>query len=198
MHLAVIDDPDPIRQLFCLFQVMGRQDDRLAARPQLTHIGPEIAAELHIHPGRRLIQEHAIPVVGERLRDHETPPHAAREGARVRLPLVEEAERAQQLDDALLTQRDAEIAGLEAQGLFDREKGIEVDLLRDEADDAPGLPVIRRHIAATDQHFAGGPADQSGHDANEGRLAAPFGPRSAKISPFSISRETSSSAVNAP
>ena len=90
--------------------------------------------------------------------------------------------------------RHAEVAHLEAQHLARREEGIEVHLLRHQADLPP-----RRHRVAHDvvaEHAAVPPVGRARPQTIEIQvvLPAPLGPSSAKISPGSIGRLTPRSA----
>ncbi len=61
---AIGDDPalaeqdDPVGVGVRLFEVVGREQDRPAALGVAPNGGPEVAATLHIHPGRGLVEGH--------------------------------------------------------------------------------------------------------------------------------------------
>src|SRR3954452_764985 len=86
------------------------------------------------------------------------------------MALVEETEGGEDLYQPLFRELDPEVAGLEPKRLLDGEEGIEVDLLRDEADGAAGDPVVALHVVAQDLHDAGGLLRCAGDEADEGGL----------------------------
>ena len=136
-ELAAIDDGDAIGELLGLFEVVRGEHDRRAFGAQLAHVGPQILAQRDVDAGGRLVEERDARAMHERLGDEQAPPHAARQLARGDVGLVRQRHRRQQLVDARLRRRHAEVAHLEAQHLARREEGIEVDLLRHQPDDAP-------------------------------------------------------------
>ena len=76
--LAAVDDRDPLGELVGLLEVVGGQEDRLAALGrQPRDLRPYVRADLGIEPGGRLVEEQHRGVVDERHRDVETALHAA-------------------------------------------------------------------------------------------------------------------------
>src|SRR5207248_935318 len=77
--------------------------------------------------------------------------------------------------DARGIQPYAEIAGLEPERLLDGEEGVEVDLLRDQADGAAGELIVAHDVAAEHLHGAFAGERGSRHQADQRRLPGPVG-----------------------
>ena len=168
---AVLDDPDPLGQLLRFFEVVGGEHDRRSLGSELADVGPEIAAQLHVDAGGRLVEEEDSRAVDQGLGDEEPALHAAGERPRIGGALVEEAKGGEDLDQPLLGKLDPEVACLEAERLLDREEGVEVDLLRYQADRAAGEAVVALDVVAEHFHGACGLLGGAGDQADERRLA---------------------------
>ena len=91
--LTMVDDRDLIAEFLRLFQIVGRQDDGCAGLVQRAHIGPELAAQLHVHARGRLIQDQNRRCMDQCFRHHETSLHAAGQLADIGIFLVQQAHR---------------------------------------------------------------------------------------------------------
>ena len=77
--LALVDDPDPVREDVRLLEVLRRQEDGDAFLPaQAGDLLPERRAALRVETGRRLVEEEDARHVDEREREVEAALHPAR------------------------------------------------------------------------------------------------------------------------
>src|SRR6266566_4477048 len=77
--LAFVDDADVVG-LFGLLEVMGREEDRRAARaPHFAEVFPQRAAGRDIEAGRGLVEEQDLRIVKQAAHDLELAPHASGE-----------------------------------------------------------------------------------------------------------------------
>jgi hypothetical protein len=127
-----------------------------------------------------LVQHDDRRLVHQRLRHQHPALHAARELAHVGRGLVGQAQALQQLVDPGLVVLDAEVARLDAQRFAHIEEGVEHQLLRHDAELAPGLGIVALHVEAMDADGAGRGARQAGEHADERGLACAIGPEQAE------------------
>jgi hypothetical protein len=104
------------------------------------------------------------------------PPERERAG----IGLVGEAHRVEDLGRAALGPGHAVEAGLELQRLAGREEGVEVQLLRDDADGAAGAARVAVDVDAEDPCRARGLHHEAGQDVDEGGLARAVGAQEAE------------------
>ena len=100
--VAVVDDPDPVREHVRLLEVLRRQEDGdavLAGEPG--DLVPRGRAALDVEPGRRLVEEEDPRPVHEREREVEPPLHPARVAADLAIGRLVEADAVEQLLRAL-------------------------------------------------------------------------------------------------
>src|SRR5690606_40202307 len=100
--------------------------------------------------------------------DEEPPLHPAGERAGAGLALGQEVQGPEDLDELLLLEADAEIAGLIAEGLFDREERVVVDLLRHEPYNLTRLVILAPHVPTQDRGRARG-GNHETRDASDER-----------------------------
>jgi hypothetical protein len=120
-------------------------------------------------------EEQHLRRVHQRLPDEEPPLHPARERPRVGPPLPDEVERRQDLEEPLLAEPHAEVAGLDAQRLLDGEERVEVDLLRYYPERTPGEAVVGHHVPPEHPHLALACSQQAGDDRDERGLPGAVG-----------------------
>ena len=95
---AAIDDRQMGRELVCLLEVVGRQQDGLAVLTgERRDLVPHRGADLGIEPGRRLVEKQHRWVVDQRHCDVEPALHPARVAARDPVGRIREPEPLQQL-----------------------------------------------------------------------------------------------------
>jgi hypothetical protein len=75
---ALVQDRDPVGELFGLVQVLGGEQHRRAALGELLDGLPHLDARLRVEPGRRLVEEDDRRVPDEAHRDVEAAAHATR------------------------------------------------------------------------------------------------------------------------
>src|SRR5262249_49634344 len=87
-----------------------------------------------------------------------------------------EIEMLHHLVDPGVVRADAEVARLQPQRLAHGEKGIEHQLLRHHAEQAPGAAVVPRHVGAQGARRSGVGPGEAGDHVDERRLAGAVGP----------------------
>src|SRR5262245_2594903 len=170
---AAVDDGDMPAQALGLLQVMGREDDRGAALVDLAQEAPHAAADLDVDARGRLVEDQELRLVHERARDHQSPLHAAGQGARDVVTLVPELQLAQVLLGARdgLPARNAVEPGLVRDDREHLLELVEVDLLRHEADAGLGAVHLPVDVVAEHGDRAARFLDQGHDDADRGGLA---------------------------
>ena len=174
-QLAMVDDGDPVAQLFGFLQIMGGQHHGHAALVELGHIFPQLLAQFDVHTGRRLVQDDDRRRMHHGLRYKEPPLHAAGQGARIGLRLVLQMHRAQQRVGLAFCLGHAVQPGLQIQRLARREEGIEHDLLRHDTDRRLGVARIFVDVEAPDAGMARRLVDQPRQDVDQRGLARAIG-----------------------
>ena len=119
-----------------------------------------------------------------RLGDQQPPLHSARQRARMRIALVGEAHRLEQLLAAAVRLGDAVEPALVLEHLERGEEGIEEDLLRNDADRALGVAVIAVDVEPPDRRAAGGLGDQPRQNVDQRRLSRAVRAEQAEDLPF--------------
>ena len=164
------------QRLLGFLEIMGGQDDRHALAVELPDIGPELLAKLDVDSGGRLVEDEDGRRMDHRLGDQQPPLHSAREGARIGLGLVLEADRAEQLLGPPPRLGHAVEAGLDLERLARREEGVEDQLLGDDPDRHLGVARVLLDVEAPDGDAAAALVDQAGEDVDQGRLAGAVRP----------------------
>ncbi|KAG1389897.1 hypothetical protein G6F59_015386 [Rhizopus arrhizus] len=147
---------------------MRGEDDRGAGRVDLLEHAPHVAADLDVHAGGRLVQDQQARAGHHRARDHQPALHAAGQRAHVVVGLVGQAQVEQDLVDPVVVVAQAEVAGLDAQGLAHREERVVDQLLRHDAQRAPRRLVVGHDVVATDGGAPGRGVRQAGKDGDQG------------------------------
>ncbi|KAG1175560.1 hypothetical protein G6F35_016555 [Rhizopus arrhizus] len=145
---AALEHGDAAAQGFRFFQVVRGQHDRVAGLVQARDEFPQGAAQ-------RLRHQHAAL-------------HAAGQRAHVVVGLVGQAQVEQDLVDPVVVVAQAEVAGLDAQGLAHREERVVDQLLRHDAQRAPRRLVVGHDVVATDGGAPGRGVRQAGKDGDQG------------------------------
>ena len=128
---------------------------------------PERLTQFHVHTGRRLVEHDHRRLVHQGLSHQHTPLHAARELSHVGLRLVGQTQARQQLVNPVVVAFDAEVTGLDAQGLAHCEKRVENQLLRHHTQLTPGQCIVGDHVAAVHQNPSTGSARKTGQNADQ-------------------------------
>src|SRR5436189_1947454 len=145
--LSLAQDGDAVGKLLDLVQVVRRQQDRLAERPQRADRAPGPPARRRVEPGRRLVQEDQLWVADERQAEIEPAPLAAGELSRARVALLLEPDQA---DHLLYRPRVLVIAAELGQLLGDGQVLIHRRRLEDDTDALPPLEAGPRGIGTED------------------------------------------------
>ena len=141
---------------------------------------PQRLAQLHVDPGRRLVQHDDRRAVHQGLGHQHAALHAAGKLAHVRVGLVGQAEVVQQLVDPVVVAVHAEIAALDAQRLAHAEEGVEDQLLRHDAQGPARRGVVVDDVVAHHAHPAFGGLGQAGQHADQRGLAGTVGTEQAE------------------
>ena len=75
------DDPDPVRELVGLLEVLRGEEDRRALAVERRDLLPDRLAADRVEAGRRLVEKQHLGLVDQRRGEVEPPPHPARVGA---------------------------------------------------------------------------------------------------------------------
>jgi hypothetical protein len=157
--------------LLGFLEVVRGEHDRVAVAVQAPHELPQPLAQLHVHPGRRLVQDDDRRLVHQGLRHQHAPLHAPRERAHVDLGLLLEIEDMHQLLDPAVVAPQPEIAGLQTQGLAHREEGVEHQFLRHHAEQLPRAAVLGGDVRTEHGDAARVGARQPRDDVDQRRFA---------------------------
>ena len=110
---ARVHDRDPVAQLEQQRHVVGDEQDREAERLlELDDLGQDVALHHHVERGGRLVHDDDLGVGGQRHRDHDPLPHAARQLVRVAAqPLPRDADEVEQPERPSRAPRPSAAAG---------------------------------------------------------------------------------------
>jgi hypothetical protein len=162
---------------------VGRQDDGHALLPKAADEAPHVAAKLDIDAGRRLVEEENAWLVRQRLGDHHAPLHSAGQGHDLAAALVPEGQVAQHALDMAGIGRSAEQSPAEAHGVPDGLEGVRREFLRHEPDQRARPARLGQDVVTLDEDAPSVGFTMPQMIEIRVVLPAPFGPRSAKISP---------------
>ena len=179
-QLAVVDDRDPVAQLLGFLEVVRGQHHRHALAVELGDQLPQLAAQLDVDAGGRLVEHQDRRRVDHRLGDQQPPLHPARQRAGIGVALVRQAHRLEQLLRPAQRLGHAVEPGLVLEHLERGEERIEHDFLRDDADRALGVARVRVDVEAPDLGGAAGLHHQPGEDVDQRRLARAVGAEQAE------------------
>ena len=143
---------DPVGEPVRLLEVLGRQQDRDAARDELADDVPHDPPAARVEARRRLVEEDDPRLADERHRQVEPPAHAARVGRDGLARRVDEVEPLEQLGDAAAALGPAEVAEVrdQAEVLLARELPVDGRDLAGDADRASGRRRARGDVVAAD------------------------------------------------
>jgi hypothetical protein len=180
--LALVDDPDPVREDVGLLEVLRRQEDRhtgLAAHQ--SHLVPDVRAALRIEARRRLVEEEDARAVDEGEREVEPSLHPARVPRDLAIGRIDEADAVQQLLGARLPLRlrDALQRRLQAQVVAGGEERVESRFLERDADEPADLRPVLDDVVARDERSPRGRREQRGQDVDRGGLPGAVRPEEA-------------------
>ena len=139
------------------------------------HELPHVAPQADIDTGGRLVEEKDVRLMAQRLGDHHTTFHAARQLDDARAAFVPEREIAEQLLDMLGGRALAEQAAAEAHRVLNCREDIERDLLRHESDHCARGAIVPHDVVSIDEDLPRSHRDQTADDADERRFASPIG-----------------------
>ena len=96
--LALVDDPDPVREDVGLLEVLRREEDGHAGlASHQRDLVPDVGPALWIEPRRRLVEEEDPRAVDEREREVEPPLHAPGVARHLAVGRVDEPDSVEQL-----------------------------------------------------------------------------------------------------
>src|SRR5215211_2646026 len=146
---ATVYERDLLAESLRLLQVVRGEQDGEPVAIQLPDVAPQLVAQLHVHPGSRLVEKQYLRVVHERPGEQNPPLHPAGESIDPLFALLREGEAFEQLLGSLpgLLFRHAVVAGVEKHGLLDGQELVEVYLLGGDPDHAPRLPKLPVSVA---------------------------------------------------
>src|SRR5690606_11365843 len=178
--LALVDDPDPVRQLLGFLDVVGRQDHGHARRAQRAHHVPHVLAQFDVDPGRRHVEKQDVRLVREGLGNQDAALHAAGQRDDLAVALVPQAQVSQHL---LHVDRVVAVAEQPAAEVDARQHALErlgEQFLRNEADHRPRLTVVPDDVVAGNGDRPARRVDEAADDPDQRRLAGPVRPEQGK------------------
>ena len=170
---AVADNRDPAAELFRLFEVVRREEDRQAAGVERPQKRPELQALFDVDAGRRLVEDEELRLVDERARERQPALLPAGDLRVLDARLRREAEALEERVGARGDCAPAQpvVARLEDEDVANREVAIEVELLRREPDESSGLAPLALVVVAEDPNRSGALAREADDRVDRRRLA---------------------------
>jgi len=140
---------------------------------QPADITPQLHAQLEVHAGGRLVEDHEARLMHQRAREEQSPPHAAGQLRGAGVGLRAQVEHVHHLPRpaAGFGARHPVVAAVVHEGFLDVEEPVEVHVLLGQADHPARLQCAVR--VSEDLDLAAGDADQVAHGADQRRLAGP-------------------------
>ncbi len=172
--LAVVDDPDAIREDVGLFEVLrGEEDGHAVVLREAGDLLPERRSALRVEAGRRLVEEEDGGPVCEREREVEPALHAARVAVHLAVGGLGEADPAEQLvgPGRPLAAREAVERRLQPDVLAAGEEPVERRFLQGCADRGADLRPLLDDVVAGHARRAGGRRQQRRQHVHRRRLA---------------------------
>ncbi len=169
-HAAPVDDTHHVSQGLGLLQVVGGEQDRGAFFPQRLDQGPELTSGLGVEAGGRFVEEQQLGPADDPQSHVQPSPLATRQCSAPRVRLGGQAHLRQHLLDRPGV---GVVAGEVAQGLAHGEVAEVADLLQDDADLGPPVPVRPAGVDTQDVHITGVTLAVALEDLGRGRLACP-------------------------
>ena len=174
-----IDDREPIAQPLRLLHVVRGKQHRGPALLELAQARPDEVADLGVEAGRWLVEDEQFGVVDQGPRDHEPPPHAARQRLDPIAGSVREGDKVEERREIWpqrLAGRARKVARVDQQVLHHGEVGIEVVVLGDHSGAGPHLAPRGRHRLAEHGELAAAWRGMTKDHAKRGGLAGAVGP----------------------
>ncbi|EXI64979.1 MAG: hypothetical protein AW07_04764 [Candidatus Accumulibacter sp. SK-11] len=109
-HTTLLEHGDAATERFGLFQVVRRQDHRVAVAIETADELPQALPQLDVHAGSRLVEDDHRRLVHQRLGNQHAPLHAAGQPPHVGIGLGTEIQVGQDLVDPVVVVADAEVA----------------------------------------------------------------------------------------
>ncbi len=181
LQRPLVEDRDALAQLLRFLEVVRGQDHRRAGAVQLGHERPQRAPQFDVDAGSRLVEDHDLRAVHQRLRDQYPALHAAGQRPHRTACLAGKIETIEHLVDPRPDLAPATVVtGLNPEHVADRKEGIEHQLLGNDAQLAPRLPELADGVVAHDADPARVHLDQTGDDADESGFTGAVGTQQAK------------------
>ena len=170
---AAAEHDDLVREAVGLLEVLGREQERGAARDELGDRLPHLGPAGRVEPGRRLVEEHDRPVHDQARGEVEPAAHAAGVGADLAVGGVGDPEALEQRVGARerLLARDLLQPREQAQVLAAGQAVVERGLLAGEGEAGARGRGLAHDVMACDERAAGGGGEQRREDPHGGRLA---------------------------
>ena len=180
----MVDDRDPVTQLFGFLQIMRGQHYCHARAVEFDHQFPQQPPQFDINPGSRLVEHQHRGRMDHGLGNQQAALHAARKRARIGIALVRQMDLFEQRLGAPQRLGHAIEPGLVLQHLERRKERIEYDFLRHDPDRALGIAAVRIDVKPPDFHAAAGLHHQPGEGVDQGRFARAIGTEQTKDLPL--------------
>ena len=167
----MIDDDDPVGESVGLVEVVGRQDDRLAAALEAADLVPEGSSGRRVEADGRLVEEERVGIAADGEREVDALALAARELAhQAALELAQPCH----LHHLVGGKRLRVVGPEEVDDLADLKRQRDAGLLQHDPDPRPGSKVAG--LEAEESGGTGGRPAEPQHQADRGRLAGAVGP----------------------
>ena len=153
-HLALVHQGDLVGEALGLLDVVGRHQDRRAARAQVVDQRPELGADLRVEADRRLVEQDQLRLVDEAAGEQEAPAHAAGELVDGVVAAVVQPREVERAVDGGGDVRDPVEAREDREVVLDRDVDVEVVELRHDAHLGPGLLRLAGQLVAEHAELA--------------------------------------------
>ena len=171
--VAAVHDHEPIAELLGFVHVVRGEHERDALALQAGTAGPKQVARLRVEAGRRLVEQEHVGRVDQPASDREPSLHAARERVDLGVAPVAQLHEVEQLGGPLADERSrqVEVAAVDHHVVPHRQLGVEVVLLRHDAEARADLRAVGRGVHAEHAEFAARPRRHAADHAHRRRLA---------------------------
>ena len=170
---TLVEDRDPVGELFGLVQVLRREQHRRAVLGELLDGLPHLDAPLGVEPGRRLVEEDDRRIPDEAHRDVEAAAHATRVRRHLPRRRVGQREAVEQVVRDRARVLEVPQPGDQHEVLPPGEDLVDGRELSGEADRLPHVRRLRGDIEAVDAGSARVGPEQRGQDLHDRGLAGP-------------------------
>ena len=172
---TLVEDRDPVGEVFGLVQVLRREQHRGAVLGEFLDGLPHLDAPLGVEPGRRLVEEDDRRIPDQAHRDVEAAAHATGIGRHLPRGRVGQREPIEQVVRDRARVLDLPQLGDQHEVLAPAEDFVDGRELSGEADRLPHVRRQRGDVEAVDADCPGVGLEQRGQDLHDRGLAGPVG-----------------------